>query len=524
MTTQSALERDEVAATRLEPAVYPDEPPFHPDEAYPEYELGATAGETNRVYRGVRRCFELAGLDADRAGTEAWNPLRDLIDPDETVMLKPNFIKEEHPRDPDGWKYVLTHGSVIRAVADYVFRALGDEGRVIVADGPQTNSSFAEIVEVLGLDDVRSFYREQGRRFELVDLRQQEWESRDSVVVNRLDLDGDPLGYAAFDLADRSEFEDHDGEGRYYGADYDSEEVNYHHSEGRHEYLIAASAVDVDVLFSLPKMKTHKKAGVTLSLKNLVGINGDKNWLPHHTEAGGGKSGDEHPDPDPAHQAERAIVPLFRKLSLEVPVVGPQVFRLARTVGEHIFGATEETIRSGNWWGNDTCWRMCLDLNKLLFYGRPDGTFRPDSPGERKRHYVLCDGVVAGEGRGPMNPDPKRAGTLVFGRHPASADAACTWLMGFDPEKIPIVRQAFKCDDFSLAEWGWRDITVGSDVDRWDGPLAEIPDSATFRFEPHFGWVGHIERNPPKEERGEASAVPDGDETQRVHPNGPAGH
>jgi hypothetical protein len=42
-----------------------------------------------------------------------------------------------------------------------------------------------------------------------------------------------------------------------------------------------------------------------------------------------------------------------------------------------ILGETGKVIRSGNWHGNDTIWRMILDLNKILLYGNPDGTMRP---------------------------------------------------------------------------------------------------------------------------------------------------
>jgi len=68
------------------------------------------------------------------------------------------------------------------------------------------------------------------------------------------------------------------------GADYVTSVVNRHHSGGRHACLSSGSAIRADVCVNLPKLKTHKKAGITCSLKNLVGINGDKNWLPHHTE------------------------------------------------------------------------------------------------------------------------------------------------------------------------------------------------------------------------------------------------
>jgi uncharacterized protein (DUF362 family) len=463
-------------------AAYPAEPPFDPP---------------NHVHDAVRACFSRAGLDSDRQGTPEWNPLGELIRPGETVLLKPNFVKESHPRDPDGWRYVLTHGSVIRAVADHVFAAVGREGRVVIADAPQTDSSFDAIVRVLGLDRVQAHYRERDFELELIDLRREEWLNRGGVIVGRTPLAGDPRGGVPFDLGTDSELTAHGGAGRYYGAFYDAGEVNSHHSGGRHEYLVSASAIEADVIFSLPKLKTHKKAGITVSLKNLVGLNADKNWLPHHTEGNPANGGDEYPEPSATHRLERMLARAFRQLTLRVPGFGPWLHRQARPVGLSLFGDTETVVRSGNWWGNDTTWRMCLDLNKLVLYGNPDGTMRAAGRERRKRHFVLVDGIVAGESRGPLNPDPVEAGLVVFGLHPASVDAACAVLMGFDPERIPIVRGAFSCERYPLVEWGWRDVRVVAERPEWSRPLPEIDPRSTLRFEPHFGWKGKIEREAP---------------------------
>src|SRR5262249_10462304 len=149
------------------------------------------------------------------------------------------------------------------------------------------------------------------------------------------------------------------------------------------------SAIDCDVVISLPKLKTHKKAGITVSLKNLVGINGGKNWLPHHTEGDPSVGGDEHPSPDAKHRMERASVAYLRQLSLRVPAVGPWTHRHARRFGRRVFGDPEDVIRCGNSWGNATTCRMCLDLNKILAYGNPDGSLRGGTPENRKRHYIL---------------------------------------------------------------------------------------------------------------------------------------
>jgi len=493
----SFLSESTVTVWRGEAAHYSAQPPFSPSQSYPEYVFGSPAAETNPAYEAVRNCFRIAGLDAERFDTPEWNPLAALIRPRETVLLKPNMVHQRHPRDPEGWRYVITNGSIIRAVADYVWKAVGPEGKIILADAPQTDASFTEMVRLLGLDSIQECYRQRDLNFEIVDLRQEEWTTRGDVVVERRKLPPNPYGAVAFDLGSSSEFLDHSGAGHYYGADYDAGVVNRHHSGGRHEYLIAGCAIRSDVVFSLPKWKTHKKAGITASLKNLVGVNADKNWLPHHTEGVPAAGGDEHPNPDLKHYTERKLAAAVRNLSRTLPVVGPWVHRMARSVGQPVFGDTESVVRSGNWFGNDTVWRMCLDLNKLVSYGNPDGTLLSPSSENCKRHYVLVDGIVAGQGRGPLNPDPLPTGSVLFGTHPPSVDAVCAYLMGFDPDRIPIVSRAFQCRAYSLADHEWRDIVVKSNRREWSKRLVDISPSETLHFEPHFGWKGHIEQNMP---------------------------
>lgn len=493
-----------VSVYRGEAMQYPARAPFSPAQKYPEYALTDIAAEPNPAYEAVRSCFQLAGLDADAFATPEWNPLGELIHPGETVLLKPNMVHQRHPRDREGWRYVITHGSVIRAVADYVWKAAGPKGKIILADAPQTDASFSEMVSILGLDAIRDFYQGRGLVFEIIDLRQEEWTTRGDVVVARRKLPSNPYGSIAFDLGEASEFVEHRGAGSYYGADYDAGVVNRHHSGGRHEYLIAGCAMKCDVVFSLPKLKTHKKAGITASLKNLVGVNADKNWLPHHTEGAPAQGGDEHPAPDLKHRTERKMAAAIRGLSVRMPGVGPWIHRMARSAGRPVFGDTESTIRSGNWFGNDTVWRMCLDLNKIVLYGNPDGTLRSPQPQHRKRHYVLVDGILAGQGRGPLNPDPLPAGVVLFGVHPPSVDAACAYLMGFDPDRIPIVSRAFQCRHLPLSGHEWRDIGLRSNHPAWNQPLTQISSRDTFHFEPHFGWKGHIERPPA----GESPAEP----------------
>jgi uncharacterized protein (DUF362 family) len=484
-----------VVIARAPGAEYPATAPFHPAEAYPEYPFGDVApGEANAVYATVRKALRLAGLDAARFGTPQWNPLGEFIRPGQFVLLKPNLVKEYHPRDPGGWIYTITHGSVIRAVTDYVWKALEGRGRVMIADAPQTDSDFPKLIALLQLEHVREFYRSRGLGLEIADLRREVWRNLEEVIVDRRPLPGDPNGSVAFDLADRSEFHDHGGGGRYYGADYDDAQLNSHHTGGKHEYLLSASAVRCDVFINLPKLKTHKKAGITVNLKNLVGVNSDKNWLPHHTVGTPRDGGDQYPKRTLKRTVEHHSVQWLRKVALAMPAVGPWLLRRGRRAGKRVFGDTDTVVRSGNWFGNDTIWRMCLDLNKLVLYGNADGTLRAPTPEHRKTYLSFVDGIIAGQGNGPMNPDPLDAGVLLFGRNPAGVDAAAAVIMGFDPERLPIVRNAYSTRGFPLIEGAWRAIECVSDVEEWNGALGAIfAVGRTLRFRAHFGWIGHVE-------------------------------
>ncbi len=87
--------------------------------------------------------------------------------------------------------------------------------------------------------------------------------------------------------------------------------------------------------------------------------------------------------------------------------------QILRAEGEKVFGATHNTIRSGNWYGNDTTWRMTLDLKSLSdIWGIRMVRFGKT----KKRYYSVIDGVIAMEGAGPMQGDPKECGVLYIGR------------------------------------------------------------------------------------------------------------
>lgn len=481
-----------VGIIRQTRTAYAHQAPFHPPELFPETPFAADVDQTNETYASVRELFQLLKYDSPNVGTSAWNPLGWLIKPGETVFLKPNMIAEKHYYK-DEWEYVITHGSVIRAVIDYVFIALQGQGKIIVGDAPSTEANFAEIISRMGLKEIQTLYR-QGKDFEIeiIDLRDEVWIEKDRVVIDTVRLPGDPRGKAIVDLAGQSMFAELDQRDKhYYGAFYDSAETNRHHRAGKHEYAISASPLSADVFISIPKLKTHKKCGLTVNLKSLVGINAQKNWLPHYSFGSPETGGDQFEKASTRGDLENAVVRRAKQVLLGKNPAAQLVARKTKGLAYRLFGSTEEVVRAGNWHGNDTVWRMALDLNRILFYANADGSMR--AAGATKRYLSVVDAVISMEGNGPVAGTAKTTGCILGGVNPVAVDAVCARLMGFDYRKLPIIARAFAPHAFSLIASGVESIAPQSNNPAWDRPLAEWGTVDVWHFEPHFGWKGKVE-------------------------------
>jgi uncharacterized protein (DUF362 family) len=404
----------------------------------------------------------------------AW---RELVQPGERVVLKPNFIRESRTDVAGEWEQIITHGTVIAAVARSVAGAMEGRGTITLADAPQTDSDFDAICSLTGIPQLREQLTREfpELKFEVLDLRREAWRTERGVIVERRKLPEDPRGYTLVNLGDRSCFRDKAG--KFYGADYDTKFTAAHHSAGKHEYLISRSVMDADVFINLPKLKTHKKVGVTLSLKNLVGINGDKNYLPHFCIGTPDEGGDEFPDSGAKSKVQSKLISAFKAAAKKTGTATQWWGPVAKRVGSKVFGDTGKVVRSGNWHGNDTTWRMTLDLNKALLHF--DGTGHPRQ--KPLRYLTIIDGIVAGEGNGPMEADAKPCGVLIAGTNPVAADFVATKLMGFDWQKVASIREAFRPSELPLIHGRPDAIEVVPE-------LGEV-----FHFRPHFGWVGHIE-------------------------------
>jgi hypothetical protein len=161
-----------------------------------------------------------------------------------------------------------------------------------------------------------------------------------------------------------------------------------------------------------------------------------------------------------------------------------------RSAGTRVLGDSQTTIRNGNWFGNDTCWRMVLDLNRALLYGNPDGSWRESGS---KPYVGIVEGIVGGEGNGPLGPDPVESRVMLAGSDPAAIDLVACRLMGFEPRAVPLIERAFDSHRWRIAANGLDEVMV---MDRAAGevvPSHEPRATTPGGFQPHFGWASLAE-------------------------------
>ena len=460
---------------------------FSPGEAYPEYAYRDSLGPENRVYDMVRTLFVQAGLDRDHLGSPAWNPLGRWIRPGARVFVLCNFVCHRRPSESERDLHAkVTHGSVLRALIDYVLIATGRSGRVLFGNAPLQSCRWEDVLADSGAAEVRDFYRRVGAPVEAIDLRGEVTERDALGRVRRRDVREESTPVVDFDLGSRSLLDAAGSRQHYRVADYNPDRTEGFHRPGSHRYLMHRAVIDSDVVISLPKLKTHEKVGVTCVVKGFVGAVVRKDCLAHHRFGSPAAGGDEYP----ARFAMLAPLSRFhdwvnRRADTAPGQAASQVLdrsarRILRRVG--VTGA-------GAWHGNDTAWRMAVDLARILHYGGGDGTLHPEV---RRRHLALIDGIVAGEGNGPLAPTAVDARALIFADGVVEADRAACRLMGFDPADVPMVREASSDPRWPL------DPPTGPSPFVLDDGVETPPDglsSALGRpFRPPRGWRGYLGR------------------------------
>ena len=491
--------RPRVCIVDTQCASYPRTAPYHPSQPYPEYPFsGVLASEANLAYDAVRRALAELGYDAAHFGSASWNPLGEIIRPGMTIVIKPNFVLSRHAESKDLFS-IITHPSVLRAVTDYCWIALKGRGEIIFADAPQYNCNLSELLRHTGLDTMCRFFENYpGPTVSYRDLRGY-WSSGRHFPSMKQGLDGDPGGRVRVDLGKLSSLYGKPNVDQLYGAVHNRDETISNHRGDVQAYEISGTILNADVVISVPKLKVHKKVGVTLNAKGLVGIATNKNMVVHYTLGSPSEGGDQYPD-DLFNPVEKALIKTERWMydhllatnSKPLEFLHRSIYwlhnhttrRLGLKVAEH-----KRLVDAGNWFGNDSAWRMTVDLLRILYFADREGRIQNNV---QRRLFSFVDGIVGGEGNGPLTPDPKPSAVLIAGENPLAVDLVATRLMGFDPQKLKIYSHALTDRRHNFGVRSKDDIEVVTTREDWKKCTSDC-SSRFLNFRPHPGWVNQIE-------------------------------
>ncbi|OQA13694.1 MAG: hypothetical protein BWY63_03389 [Chloroflexi bacterium ADurb.Bin360] len=267
----------------------------------------------------------------------------------------------------------MTHPAFLRPVIDYVYRACGPGGSIMLGDAPWSVDVFPRLVVNTGIQDMVAYLAAtHGVPIKLVDLNVTEPQNTPLVDLGTL---------SELRQVQRTWYDAH-GKAMHDGDD-----------PGIGRYRIAPAVLEADVIVNVPKAKVHCSGGITVAMKNMVGL------IP----AWDGPYGDG-----------------------------------ALKECAHTSDVDQAGGRRGMYLENDTIWRSMADLNRILLYADAQGTLRATP---QRRYVCLVDALTAAEAS-QYQPQPFPLNTVIIGADPISVDAVTARCMGFDPRQLKSVMQA----------------------------------------------------------------------------------
>ena len=348
------------------------------------------------------------------------------------ILLKPNFVVQcKHPYDEI---CLFTHPKFILSTLRVLLKCAPLS--IVIGDAPIQDCHWDELLPEYFYSGVKKLSEHYNVPIRVVDFRKVIFDHKLNQFGKSKRTEDD---YLIFDVADRSYLEPiTENKNKFRVTNYDPDRMALSHAKGMHKFCVAKEVFDADIVITMPKTKTHRMACITNSLKILVGMNGDKDYLPHHRIGSTSQGGDCYKE---SHffrtMAERLIdfankhrgAFFFRPLRLVVNVL----WKLSKPTAEYSMNA--------GWYGNDTVWRMVMDLNTIAHYGRLDGTLAQE---KQRILYTLCDGIIGGQKSGPLEPEPLALGVVSFSNDPYLMGEMAGYLFGLNIEKVPLLREAAK--------------------------------------------------------------------------------
>jgi uncharacterized protein (DUF362 family) len=413
------------------------------------------------------------------------------------IVIKPNWVLHETDA-AFPIRALVTDARLIEATVEACLDLFPKVESILVGDCPLQYANWPLMCRQSGLDSIiPRLNKISGGKVVFRDLRKDVFhQDKDNFLSASADEHGDPKGYREVELGTRSHLEPiSDQAERFAVNDYSSAVTSSNHRSGSHRYLVSQSVLEADLFINLPKWKSHQKSGITCALKNLVGINGDKAYLPHFRKGAPKWGGDEYRDENRwLYFAQTRLRERFQKrnqILYKFLKPGWELIKRLRGIETRLDNPEASPksfyIAGGAWHGNETIWRMIYDLNLIIQCVDARGQLQ-SAP--QRNYFCIVDGLVSGEGNGPLQPLPKETDWLVCGSDPFEIDSALSWFMGFDPPKLPLIARRSQ-----FGGPGWGDFDLAELTVQLDGQAVKpMNSSINFHFAPPPGWRDYIER------------------------------
>lgn len=462
---------------------------FRPSERYPELQnaqLKEISTEENKVFEVIRNTFIMLGYDKENIGTEHWNPLRTLVYPGNKVVIKPNMVMHVNGSG-EGEDCLYTHPSVVCPIIDYCILAMTEngqfKGQIVVGDAPMQECDFELLVKNSGYDKLLEFYKGKGINIVLHDFRNVKTIVRNGVHIK----EKNEQNGIVVNLDEASNFFELPKKRlkKLRVTNYDPHILQKHHNVNTHVYKVAKELLEADVIINMPKPKTHRKAGVTIALKNMVGISANKEYLPHHTNGSKKEGGDAYLEKNIFFKLSDYFLDKKNSFAEHEKYVLARASRFIAAGFGFIGRKLRKDYREGSWYGNDTIWRTIYDLNNIVFLADSSGQLGKE---KCRRMLVVADMIVSGEKDGPLNPSRKDCGVVAVGENPALFDEAICAIMGFDIKSIPTLNHLRENKRLLWLNRQGQAMICSNNED-WNGKkAAEITSDVSLNFVENPGW------------------------------------
>lgn len=492
MNIRKGNNMEKIALVKTETFKYPlREDYYRPDTPYPEYPFQDISKQRNVSYESVRECLALLELDKDNIGKPSWNPLGEYVKPGDSVLIKPNLVMDFNENKDGGVTCLYTNPSLVAAVVDYVLIALDGKGTVVIGDAPMQECDFEKLLQESGYAELLYYYKNKGLDVTIVDFRELSSEIKHGVhyATIRSDAKGKIVS-----LGEDSDFSNLSPKAlsKLRVPNYDPRILPHHHNEKTHEYYISDYILNADVIINMPKPKTHRKAGVTISLKNFVGANVRKEFLPHHSYGSAPSHGDEYNKKNLFKSIRSFLVDRKNILVADQRYIAARVLnwpiRICHKINKLL---CKDITEYGCWYGNTTLGRTISDINKIILYANKNGQMKNE---RQRKLFIVADLIISGEKEGPVSPSPKNVGLVAAGSDQLLFDETITLMMGFDPKRIPTFRSVrYYSGKYQISSKDDNVIIVSNNDKLHNMNPYDVEGSERLNYVASSGWKGYIE-------------------------------